>query len=109
MTGAVNVDVMAIRAHADAVQEVATGVAKAQEAATYLAHADDAYGLFVKPYAVNTLGELHDEITRLLDLLTTRSGQVPGTLRTAADTFETQDNASATALVATAAEIMDVA
>ncbi|MFC4128780.1 type VII secretion target [Nocardia rhizosphaerae] len=109
MTGAVNVDAMAIRAHAAVVAEVASGVAKAREAADYLAHADDAYGVFVKEYAVRTLNELHDEITETLGLLGTRSDQVPGTLRLAADTFEASDTAGATALVAAAAETMDVA
>lgn len=105
MTCAVNVNLDAIRLHAGAVGGVADGLAKALEAANYLAHADDGYGLLVRPYAVSTLNELHDEITGTLAQLDTLTAQVPGKLRIAADTFESCDTTGAGQLTAAAGEI----
>ncbi|MFF0543858.1 type VII secretion target [Nocardia thailandica] len=101
----VNVKPDAIRTHASAVDEVSGGVAKAREAAGYLANADDGYGLLVKPYAVTTLGSLHDEITSALDELDTLTAEMPGKLRTAADGFETCDTTRAGDLAGKQAEI----
>lgn len=105
MTGLVKVNLDAIRSQACSVDDVSSGVAKALEAANYLAHADDGYGLLVKPYAVSTLNTLHDEITETLAQLDSLTGAMPGKLRTAADTFETCDTTGAGELTATAAEI----
>ncbi|MFC6012066.1 type VII secretion target [Nocardia lasii] len=105
MTGLVNIDLEAIRAQAGSVDGVSNGVAKALEAVNYLAHADDGYGLLVKPYAVITLNSLHDEITTALARLDTVTASMPGKLRTAADTFESCDTTRAGELAAQAAEI----
>ncbi|WP_194824715.1 type VII secretion target [Nocardia sp. XZ_19_231] len=105
MTSLVNVNLDAIRAQACSVDGVSGGVAKALEAANYLAHADDGYGLLVKPYAVSTLNSLHDEITEALAQLETLTAEMPGKLRTAADTFETCDATRAGELTGKTAEI----
>ncbi|MCA2208693.1 type VII secretion target [Nocardia rosealba] len=105
MTDVVNVDPNAIRTHAGSVDGVASGVASALEAASYLAHADDGYGLLVKPYAVITLNTLHDEIVDGLTELDALVAAMPGKLRTAADTFEMCDTTRAGQLKATTAEI----
>ncbi|MFC4373786.1 type VII secretion target [Nocardia halotolerans] len=105
MAGVVNVDPQSVRAHACAVDAVSGGVAEALEAANYLAHADDGYGLLVKPYAVSTLNALHDDITGTLAKLDELAAAMPGKLRTVADTFETCDTTRAGQLRSTAAEI----
>ncbi|MEU4413816.1 type VII secretion target [Nocardia salmonicida] len=105
MTSLVNVNLNAIRAQACSVDGVSGGVAEALEAANYLAHADDGYGLLVKPYAVSTLNALHDEITEALAQLDTLTAEMPGKLRTAADTFETCDATRAGDLAGKTAEI----
>ncbi|TCJ95294.1 type VII secretion target [Nocardia alba] len=105
MTSLVNVNLEAIRSQACSVDGVSGGVAKALEAANYLAHADDGYGLLVKPYAVITLNALHDDITEALTLLDTLASEMPGKLRTAADTFETCDTTRAGDLSGKTAEI----
>ncbi|MEU4320423.1 type VII secretion target [Nocardia fluminea] len=105
MSSLVNVSLEAIRAQACSVDGVSGGVAQALEAANYLAHADDGYGLLVKPYAVSTLNALHDEITEALAQLDTLTAQMPGKLRTAADTFETCDTTRAGDLSGKTAEI----
>ncbi|MFD3702480.1 type VII secretion target [Nocardia sp. NPDC058658] len=105
MTSLLNVNLEAIRSQACSVDVVAGGVAKALEAAGYLAHADDGYGLLLKPYAVATLNALHDEITETLARLDAMSAAMPGKLRTAADTFETCDTTRAGELTVVAAEI----
>lgn len=105
MTGLVNVNPEAIRSQACSVDGVSGGVAKALEAASYLAHADDGYGLLIKPYAVSTLNALHDDITATLAQLDTLTAEMPGKLRTAADTFETCDTTRAGELSGKTAEI----
>ncbi|MGY0499918.1 type VII secretion target [Nocardia sp. FBN12] len=105
MTSLVNVDLDAIRSQACSVDVVSSGVGKALEAANYLAHADDGYGLLIKPYAVSTLNSLHDEITATLAQLDTLAAAMPGKLRTAADTFELCDTTRAGDLTGKAAEI----
>ncbi|MFD3594205.1 type VII secretion target [Nocardia sp. NPDC058640] len=105
MTSVLNVNLEAIRSQACSVDEVARGVATALEAADYLAHADDGYGLLLKPYAVATLNALHDEITETLALLDSSTAQMPEKLRTAADTFESCDTTRAGELKVVAAEI----
>ncbi|MFJ2663194.1 type VII secretion target [Nocardia fluminea] len=105
MSSLVNVSLEAIRSQACSVDGVSGGVAQALEAANYLAHADDGYGLLVKPYAVSTLNALHDEITEALARLDTLTAQMPGKLRTAADTFETCDTTRAGDLSGKTAEI----
>ncbi|WP_336083772.1 type VII secretion target [Nocardia sp. SSK8] len=105
MTCAVNVSTEAIRTHAEAVNGVAAGVAEALQAASYLAHADDGYGLLVKPYAVTTLNDLHDEITSTLTTLNTLAAEMPGKLRTAADGFDTCDTTRAGDIASKTAEI----
>ncbi len=105
MTSLVNVNLDAIRSQACSVDVVAGGVAKALEAANYLAHADDGYGMLIKPYAVSTLNSLHDEITETLAQLDTLTAAMPGKLRTAADTFESCDTTRAGDLTGKTAEI----
>ncbi|MFE3543316.1 type VII secretion target [Nocardia sp. NPDC059177] len=95
----------AIRTHAGTVSSVSAGVGEALEAANYLAHADDGYGLLVKPYAVITLNDLHDEITSALESLDTTTGEMPGKLNTAADTFDTCDTTRAGDISTKTAEI----
>ncbi|MFE1592421.1 type VII secretion target [Nocardia sp. NPDC058705] len=105
MTSLVNVNLDAIRSQACSVDGVSGGVAKALEAVNYLAHADDGYGLLVKPYAVITLNSLHDEILETLAQLDTLTAEMPGKLRTAADTFESCDTTRAGDLAGKTAEI----
>lgn len=105
MTCAVNVSTEAIRTHARAVDGVAAGVAEAMAAANYLAHADDGYGPLVQIYAAVTLNDLHDEITSTLSRLNTLTGEMPGKLTTAADTFDQCDTTRAGDIAGKTAEI----
>lgn len=90
---AIQVDPDGTRAHADAVEELATGLTEALEAASWLAHADDGYGLLVRPYASSILGPEHDAIVDGLRGCDQVLSAMPGKLRQAADTFEDLDQA----------------
>ncbi|MEV0030044.1 hypothetical protein [Nocardia sp. NPDC050793] len=79
------------RAHAKKVEAVLAGLGMALEAASYLAHADDGYGLLVRPYAVSALDPIHDRIVDSLGKLSDEAGTMPQKLRYVADTFEGQD------------------
>ncbi|WP_040796240.1 type VII secretion target [Nocardia higoensis] len=89
----IRVDPEGTRAHADAVEKLATGLAEVLEAASWLAHADDGYGLLVRPYASSILGPKHDTIVDGLRTSEQALSAMPGKLRQAADTFEDVDEA----------------
>ncbi|MFB7874839.1 type VII secretion target [Nocardia sp. NPDC056064] len=95
MTCAVNVSVDAIRTHAATVDGVASGVAEAVQAASYLARADDGYGVLPKPLVWMLLDDLHDQVLSAMEQLGTLTAEMPGKLRTAADTFESCDTTRA--------------
>jgi len=84
----IQVDPEGTRAHADAVEQLASGLTKALEAASWLAHADDGYGLLVRPYATSVLGPKHDAIVDGLRATEEVVSAMPGKLRRAADTFD---------------------
>lgn len=87
----IQVDPDGTRTHADKVEQLASGLAEALEAAAYLSHADDGYGLLVRPYASSLLGPKHDAIVEGLRTCDRVLSALPGKLRLAADTFEELD------------------
>lgn len=89
----IRVDPDGTRAHASEVEELASGLAEALQAAAYLSHADDGYGLLVRPYASSLLGPKHDAIVAGLRTCDQVLAAMPGKLRQAADTFEELDDA----------------
>lgn len=80
-----------MRDHAAKVEAAIAGLPMAREAARYLAHADDGYGMLVGPYARSILNPLHDRITERLRVVTEDAEQLPPKLRFAADSFENLD------------------
>ncbi|MFI2558795.1 hypothetical protein [Nocardia farcinica] len=84
----VNIEVGVLRAHAATVTGTIEGVPKAREAADYLGHVDDGYGLLVGPYARSILNPLHDRISERLRVLVEETGAIPPKLCIAADQFQ---------------------
>ncbi|RDI43252.1 type VII secretion target [Nocardia mexicana] len=93
-----NVDPDQVRDHSGKVSAQVDSLNKALEAATYLSHVDDGYGMLIQPYATSILTRLHDRIVDGLQKVGEQAGTMPTKLNQAADAFEQKETASADAL-----------